>query len=138
MKGKVILRDDGNKQIGLGHIYRCIVIAEMLQDKFNRTFLLQGTSLIEIITQKFHRSKLPASIALHEESEWIKNNIGTEHTVVIVDGFHFHSGYQKSIKQHGFKLIYIDDLKKEHMFADVVTNHSPLFTAKQFKIGSSH
>jgi UDP-2,4-diacetamido-2,4,6-trideoxy-beta-L-altropyranose hydrolase len=36
---KIILRVDGNSNMGLGHIYRGIALAEMLKDEFEVLFV---------------------------------------------------------------------------------------------------
>src|SRR5690606_24941131 len=41
--------------------------------------------------------------------------------------------YQKRVKDGGFKLVYIDDLTTEYMYADVVLNHSPHVKESNFK-----
>ena len=38
MKGLVKVRADGSAEIGLGHLVRCIALAEMLQDDFDIEF----------------------------------------------------------------------------------------------------
>jgi spore coat polysaccharide biosynthesis predicted glycosyltransferase SpsG len=38
---KVILRADGNSEIGLGHVYRSLALAEMLNEDFETVFLIK-------------------------------------------------------------------------------------------------
>ncbi len=38
-KTHVYFRAEGNSQIGLGHIYRCLALAEYLKDEFNLHFV---------------------------------------------------------------------------------------------------
>ncbi len=134
IKKKVVLRADGNTQIGLGHIYRCIAIADMLQDDFNCEFLIGSQSLINnIIPERFTIKCIPKEIQLENEHNWLKENFDPKSTIIIIDGYQFKSQYQKGVKHLGFNLVYIDDLCAEHMFADIVINHSPQFTPIQFK-----
>ncbi len=133
-KKKVLLRADGNTQIGLGHIYRCIAIAEMLQEDLNCEFLLGHNSQIKnIIPSQFPVKYIPASIALAEESEWIKENFDTKSLLIILDGYHFNADYQKNLKKLNAKLVYVDDLAKEYMVADAVINHAPSANASDYK-----
>lgn len=133
-KKKVLLRADGNTQIGLGHIYRCIAIAEMLQEDLSCEFLLGHNSQIKnIIPSQFPVKYIPASITLENESEWINENFDTKSLLIILDGYHFNADYQKNLKKLDAKLVYIDDLAKEHMVADAVINHAPSANATDYK-----
>lgn len=126
IKKKVVLRADGNLKIGLGHIYRCIAIAEMLQDDFDCEFLLGYQSQFDnVIPKQFMVKHIPQDYSLDLEHQWIQSNYDTSALIIILDGYHFSSSYQKSIKDIHAKLVYIDDLQNEYMFADAVINHSP-------------
>jgi UDP-2,4-diacetamido-2,4,6-trideoxy-beta-L-altropyranose hydrolase len=134
IKKKVVLIADGNTQIGLGHIYRCIAIAEMLEDTFICEFILGSQSNFKkIVPERFTTKHIPNEFQFENEHNWLKTNFDPQSTIIILDGYQFKSEYQKGIKHIGFKLVYIDDLCIEHMFADIVINHSPQFTPKQFK-----
>ena len=47
-KPRVVFKADGNKDIGLGHIYRCIALAQMLKSEFEVAFL-SGNSDGEVL-----------------------------------------------------------------------------------------
>ncbi len=122
---KIIIRVDGNFSIGLGHIYRGIALAEMLKDEFDVHFLLRSDSTFSPVKEAgFDYLVLPGDISTQEEPQWFNENIPRE-SLIILDGYEFKSVYQKAIKDFGFKLVYIDDLVREHMYADLVINHSP-------------
>ncbi|MDF2453753.1 MAG: hypothetical protein K0S26_3257 [Bacteroidota bacterium] len=123
-KKTVVLRADGNAQIGLGHIYRCIAMAEMLQDEFNCEFLLGHHSKFEnVIPSQFSIKHISQEISLDLEHQWIKENYNTNSIALILDGY----------QDLGIKLVYIDDLCQEHMFADAVINHSPVKNPDLYK-----
>ena len=42
---KLIFRADGNAQIGLGHVMRCLALADMLQGGFSMQFALVTPSI---------------------------------------------------------------------------------------------
>jgi UDP-2,4-diacetamido-2,4,6-trideoxy-beta-L-altropyranose hydrolase len=123
---KILIRADGNTQIGLGHIYRCIAIAEMLEENFIPEFLLSKLSnFTAVIPSRYSVKHIPGDIEIASEYEWIQKNYDTGSVLMIADGYLFNSEYQKKIKSIGVKLVYIDDLAREYMYADVVLNHAP-------------
>ena len=45
MSKKILFRADGNNEIGLGHVYRCLAIAERLNGKFECYFAIRQPSI---------------------------------------------------------------------------------------------
>jgi len=132
---KIVIRVDGNSQIGLGHIYRGIALAEMLKDEFDVCFVTKPDSTITPITDLGFSYKFLPEIAYLDEPEWLKQNID-QNAIIICDGYEFKSKYQKKIKQEGFKLVYVDDLVEYHMYADLIINHSPGIKKEDYKVES--
>ncbi len=124
LRQKIIIRVDGNSNIGLGHIYRGIALAEMLKTEFDVCFITKPNSTISPITEVGFKYKFLPEISFAEEPKWLKQNVDNN-SIIICDGYEFKTEYQKKIKQQGFKLVYIDDLAAWHMYADIVINHSP-------------
>lgn len=121
---KIIIRVDGNLNIGLGHIYRGIALAEMLKDDFVIEFITKSDSTISPIEEaKFNLVFIPNNIELLKEPRWFKENYSTD-TIIILDGYGFNENYQKQIKEYNFKLVYIDDLSIGTQKADLVINHN--------------
>jgi UDP-2,4-diacetamido-2,4,6-trideoxy-beta-L-altropyranose hydrolase len=133
---KIIIRADGNLATGLGHIYRGIAIAEMLRGNFDCVFVTGHDSVKGIIPHIFPVSYLPSTVSTATESDWLQTNFNPADSVIIADGYHFGSGYQRKLKEKGYPLIYIDDQHSEHMFADIVINHSPLTNKSVYKTES--
>ncbi len=125
MKKRILFRADGNSEIGLGHLYRLFSLVEMLKDVYDFFFLTRSNSELSIFPKEYELKLIPDSIKLEEEVDWISERFDSNNSILILDGYQFHSYYQRSIKIKGFQLIYIDDLIKEHMYADIVINHSP-------------
>lgn len=130
---KVIIRVDGNTQIGLGHIYRGIALAEMLKDNFTIQFITKTNSTISpIIDAGFNYTLLPENLEIFKEPEWYKQNIDNN-CIIVLDGYNFTEDYQQKIKNLNFKLIYIDDLAKGIQKADIVINHCPGIKKTDYK-----
>ncbi len=143
---QILFRADGNYTIGLGHLYRLFALVEMFKDEFECVFLTRKNSILKVIPTGYNVKTIPNNITLESEANWVSNNFNTEDCIIIADGYQFVSSYQKAIKEKGFFLIYIDDLTIEHMYANIVINHSPYlkeddFTSEpytQFALGTDY
>ncbi|WP_452225470.1 UDP-2,4-diacetamido-2,4,6-trideoxy-beta-L-altropyranose hydrolase [Lacinutrix chionoecetis] len=124
MKKKILFRADGNATTGLGHLYRLFSLVETVKFHYEFTFLTSETSNLEIIPKAYNLVTIPKHITLSQEPQWLNTNFPSNDYMIIADGYQFTSAYQKAIKINQYKLIYIDDLATEHMYADVVINHS--------------
>ncbi|GAB4056244.1 UDP-2,4-diacetamido-2,4,6-trideoxy-beta-L-altropyranose hydrolase [Spirosoma litoris] len=145
---RLVFRADGGSKIGLGHLMRCLAIAEMVGDLFKMSFAIQQPS--EAIQQLLRQASFDI-ICLQETTNYeIDFQNFSQHLTgqefIILDGYSFRANYQKQLKQHCRKLIAIDDLASWHQYADVVINHSGNariidYQAEgytQFLIGSSY
>ena len=130
MQKEILFRADGNSEIGLGHLYRLFSLIEMLKEHFKFTFVSSETSTVNIIPNSYQLKIIPSQITIKEEPEWISKEFDKNNTLLIADGYQFNSSYQRKIKGKGFKFVYIDDLASEHMFADLIINHSPNITSQ--------
>lgn len=118
----ILCRADGNSNIGLGHLYRMIAIAEYYKDDYEVIFITRSSSAISVVSSKFKLRLIPEEISITNEPKWLSNNFAPSDCILVYDGYQFISTYQKSIKKYGFKSIYIDDLTIEYMYADIVVN----------------
>lgn len=125
MNKTIIFRADGNNKIGLGHLYRLFALAEMYKNNYKFIFLTREDTSFDIFPINYVIDIIPKSINIEFEPNWINLNFSSNKYIVIADGYQFKSLYQKKLKEYGFYLIYIDDLASEHMFADLVINHTP-------------
>ncbi len=133
-KQQVIIRCDGGRKIGLGHVVRCLALADMLREDFTISFAIQETS-DEVKTRITHEGflvhVLPATEDFEEDLRSFQKLLHPN-TVVVLDGYNFRSEYQKSIKNVGCKLVCIDDLHAWHQYADIVINHAGGITDEDY------
>ena len=125
MSSNILIRVDASREIGYGHISRCIVLAEALESKFNITFVskLMPEALIQrIISSGFNFIKIDNH----------HNLTMFEKAIVILDGYSFNSNYQKQIKLVATKLICVDELRDIYYHADVVINNQPCLSRENF------
>ncbi|WP_423147463.1 UDP-2,4-diacetamido-2,4,6-trideoxy-beta-L-altropyranose hydrolase [Rubrolithibacter danxiaensis] len=120
MKRKIWIRADGNAQIGLGHIIRCIALAQMLKDEFDIYFASKEAP------QALHREIEDARFSFRKfdhEKEFFAELSGKE--IVVLDHYGLGTAYQKRVKDTGCKLVCIDDLHDKEFYADLIINHAP-------------
>jgi len=130
MKARIIFRCDGATHIGLGHVMRCIALADGLRKEgFSEiTFLskdydkkildkIRGNSFnVEIITRR---------AGLNEDLKKLVRMIQRNNrTIVITDSYAINTAYLKELKNAGAFLMCIDDLAQIHFPSDVVLNQN--------------
>ena len=128
---EVLIRADGNNEIGLGHLVRCSALASILRGEFNITFFCN--TIPERLKTEFTQKGFNI-IIIENESEFL--NYLKENNIVILDGYHFSTDYQKKIKATGSRLVCIDDLHNKEFFADLIISHSPGLTPSDYKAQS--
>jgi UDP-2,4-diacetamido-2,4,6-trideoxy-beta-L-altropyranose hydrolase len=126
-KVQVFFRVDGDSQIGLGHLVRCIALAQMLKDEFKITFVCK--TIPETIVNEIKQLGFNLSI-IKSEGEFISSLLPA--TIVVIDHYSLDSDYQKNIKNVGCKLVCIDDLHDKVFFADLIINHAPGITPAHY------
>lgn len=129
---KIIFRADGNSSTGLGHLYRLFALVEIAKSSFNFIFLTHETSTHEVIPRSYEKVIIPRHVTKDTEVDWLCTRFSNNEFILVADGYHFDSKYQKQLKKKNFRFIYIDDLAQEHMYADVVINHSPYIKASHY------
>ena len=120
----IILRADGNGEIGYGHLSRLNALANIIGEEFKVIFLTRHDSNISLIESNIEIAIIPKEVDLINESDWIYKNFSPNNNFIVADGYQFSSSYQKKIKDLGYRLMFIDDLMKFHMHADYVINHA--------------
>lgn len=128
------VRCDGGVSIGMGHVMRCIALANILGDAFNIRFVIQQSTINvkqAIRSAGFEYIEIPRTEDFHIESTYIHQHLRPD-SVVILDGYNFQSSYQKAIKEHHHILIAIDDLHAWRQYADIVINHGGHINADSY------
>lgn len=120
MKPELFIRVNFDHEIGLGHLVRCMALAEMLKKYFSiHFFYSEGTTpgSTYLAGSGFSFSRI------NNEAEFIEKL--TSEVIVVLDGYHFHIDYQWQIKSKGCLLVCIDDVHDQDFAADLIINHAP-------------
>ena len=127
-KLNILFRTSGGKakgkQLGLGHVYRCLNLANQI--KFHKIFFLLEDygGAKEIFLQNGYKNinKLKRNLSLNSD---IKNSIKIikKHKIdiLIVDKYNLPVSYVKKLRKHT-KIVLVSDLRKINYPADLVIN----------------
>jgi UDP-2,4-diacetamido-2,4,6-trideoxy-beta-L-altropyranose hydrolase len=125
---KVVFRVDGSVQIGLGHLVRCMAMAQMLDNDFEISFVCKEIP-VDIIKEI---KELRYNLSIIENEDFFFNQLRDD-TIVVLDHYDLGSDYQKSIKDKGCILVCIDDIYDKEFFADLIINNAPNINPLDYK-----
>lgn len=130
-KYAIAFRCDGNSNYGLGHIYRCITLANKLsQLKYVCNFFLSGPqSLKKYIISQGHRVNLLDETVNEEKKIPLKKNI---FDLVIIDTKIVNCHHIKNYKFFA-PVVYFDDLGREDLPVDILINNHFWANKKYYK-----
>jgi len=134
MSLNLVIRADANSIIGTGHLMRCIALAQAWQERgVCVTFLshcqseaLQRRVIKEGFEFVFVERPHPDPADLKQVLDRLKNfRKGSGIPWLVLDGYHFDSDYQRSIREAGSRLVVIDDYNHlSNYHADILLNQN--------------
>ena len=133
----LIIRADASVSIGTGHVMRCLALAQAWQEVGGGVVFVmaESTPAIEgrILSEGMDVVRLKRS-ATAQEARDLSAVAGERRAAwIVVDGYQFDSEYQRSLKNAGLKVLFVDDLGQcEHYFADIVLNQNAHATGEMY------
>ena len=120
MNQNVIIRADGNSTIGLGHLFRCFALAEMIRSHYEITFICKSipASFRSLLESRHYSVKL-----IQQEEEMFK--FVNLKDIIVVDHYELDETYHRLLKKQGCFVLCIDDIHQNNMNADIIINPSP-------------
>jgi UDP-2,4-diacetamido-2,4,6-trideoxy-beta-L-altropyranose hydrolase len=127
------IRADSDGKIGVGHMMRCIALAQAWQDQGGEvTFISHcesGTLKERVQNEGFRLVALdrgyPDSSDLKDTLAILKRECTDQKHWLVLDGYHFTSEYQKSIRDEGYHVMVIDDMNHLPSYhADILLNQN--------------
>ncbi len=123
----ILFRADGNEKIGLGHIMRCLSIAQALRDSGAEARFVAADHRCEpIITQKGFECIVLNTDYSDMESEFSAFERVIEELkpeIIVIDSYYVTENYLKSIGKQA-KTVYIDDVLAFAYPVDILINYN--------------
>ena len=130
MLNTLVVRTDADSRIGTGHLMRCITLAQGWQTRGGTVVIVTNCNN-DNLTRHLEAANMPIAAIEHSHPnpmDWDRTcEILNSHpgAWVVLDGYHFDSGYQGRIKSCGHRLMAIDDTAHlDKYFADIVLNQN--------------
>lgn len=126
----IVFRADGNSQIGMGHIMRCLSIADAAKMTGEESvFIVSAEDCKDIITSRGHEvSILNSDYSKMEPGDILPALEAYEPAMVFVDSYFVTPEYMKDAHEvcshSGCKLIYVDDRCYFPYSCDVLLNYN--------------
>jgi UDP-2,4-diacetamido-2,4,6-trideoxy-beta-L-altropyranose hydrolase len=126
----LLIRTDANAGMGMGHAMRCLALAQAWQDAGGQATFAMADNIISLAerlcTEGFRHIQLSTLAGSADDVHQIIALARRKETsIVVVDGYHFGTDYQKAIKNAGLDLLFIDDYgHAETYWADFVLNQN--------------
>ncbi|UOQ70366.1 UDP-2,4-diacetamido-2,4,6-trideoxy-beta-L-altropyranose hydrolase [Hymenobacter cellulosilyticus] len=126
VRPRVIFRADGDARMGLGHVVRCLALADMLQPDFETIFVIRqpGENVQSQIEQSCLQTWLvPEGLNETQEIAWLRQQL-TPTDIVVLDGYHFSPRYAQTLWLQGQPVVCLDDLVNHYIWADLIINQA--------------
>jgi UDP-2,4-diacetamido-2,4,6-trideoxy-beta-L-altropyranose hydrolase len=130
MNRPLLIRADASSAIGVGHVMRCLALAQAWQDAGGRVMLLSAT-LPESLRERLQPDHLvpitldaaPATQADADETRRLAHTV--EATWVVVDGYGFGPDYYEYLRAGGLRVLALDDMSHQPRYpVDVLLNQN--------------
>jgi UDP-2,4-diacetamido-2,4,6-trideoxy-beta-L-altropyranose hydrolase len=137
----LVIRADASSQIGIGHVMRCLAIAQawlecggavsfvssQLPASLRERVRAEGAETVEISCEagSDQDARQVVALARGRKAEW-----------VVVDGYEFGLDYQAQLRNSGLKLLFLDDYGHANGYcADIVLNYNAYAREDFYRLG---
>jgi UDP-2,4-diacetamido-2,4,6-trideoxy-beta-L-altropyranose hydrolase len=126
----LLIRADASQEIGTGHVMRCLALAQAWKDLGGSAIFAMSGEMPEIENRLkgdgFTVYRIAAKPGSEEDATLTADLAVSQRAwFVVMDGYHFDSQYQMSLKEAGLRLLFIDDYGHAGFYvADLVLNQN--------------
>lgn len=128
----IVFRADANNKIGMGHIMRCLSIADVFKSLGHCVSFVIADSEIHPLVSAKYKTRLLNSDYKDMDSELKSWPEDTDADIIIVDSYFVTKKYLNTLKQKYF-LIYIDDILSFPYSADILINYNIYCSNENYK-----
>lgn len=128
--GTLLIRADANSIIGIGHVMRCMALAQTWRAAGGQAIFLMSAPEPKVIA-RLNKEEITVvrcggsagSVEDAKQTIALAKQVGA--TWIILDGYNFGTAYQKALRSAGSRVLYIDDLYcLERYHADLILNQN--------------
>ena len=125
----IAFRFDASPSIGMGHLTRCLALAEELKKRNKKCFFLSKTSEKKLI-KKIQEAdnyyvQIPWDLDLQSDAKYLIEFCELkEIDWVVTDHYEINSNYLKKLKEKKLKILSIDDTARTYYPSDIVLNQN--------------
>ncbi len=124
---KIFFRTDINNKIGFGHYYRCLSVAEIVENKSEVNFVFSKKK-----TNNNLINSIPYPIIFINEEIELLTYLETGN-IIVIDSYDFNEQLQNELNKLDIKLVIIDDLNNMTYDCNAIINHGVLFSEIDYK-----
>jgi|GEM_PF-962110 len=131
---EIIVRADGNKAIGLGHVVRSLALAHMVSELAPVTFATQFPDpfISSLTGNTIQELSFPAGNYEEAFFNYVQQALTERRVVLVLDGYHFDNSFQQPFKEAGARIVYIDDHLSLQEYCDVLINPAEGITSERY------
>lgn len=138
-----VIRADGNARIGMGHLMRCLTIADAIEEKEQVLFICADQKSAKFAAQNGYQaralgtdhgdmeSELPVWREIFQE-ERLKRERGEKGLVLLVDSYAVTDRYLESLRAYG-RVVLLDDMARRAYPADAVVNYNAFAHIERYR-----
>lgn len=128
--GTLLIRADANSIIGIGHVMRCMALAQTWRVAGGQAIFLMSAPEPKVIA-RLNKEEITvvrcgsSAGSVEDAKQTLALAKQVEATWIVLDGYNFETAYQKALCSAGSRVLHIDDLCcLERYHADLILNQN--------------